>query len=101
MDINTRVEKEVDSPIYIRSFVWIFDILPPPNTIKGIFAYTFMVYIIVTIIKLISFKIAKNKGRDVDCDTTGKSEFMKKLEETRKRRSVEANKILDKINKVY
>jgi hypothetical protein len=100
MDINTRTfENNFYRPFYVQVFSWIFEVLPPPNTIKGIFAYTFFIYIIVLIIRIISIKFGKldeEENSEVS-NLKQREEMCKKLEETRKKRSDEANKLLEKI----
>lgn len=100
MDINTRtIENKFYKPFYIQIFSWIFEILPPPNTIKGIFAYTFVIYITLVIIRIISIKFGK-LDEEVNSEASNlkrREEMCKNLEETRKKRSEEAYKLLDKI----
>ena len=98
MDINSRVEVEATAPFYIRIFVWIFEIFPLPNTIKGIIAYSSAAYAIFILLRIISALLLKyNEGR-ADKD---KEELNKKIIEKRRIRSIEANNLLDKINKSY
>ena len=100
MDFNSRPKVEPYRPFYIRFFTWIFEVMPPPNTIKGIIAFSSLIYLVTVIIKLISIKFSKTDSGENEEEDPMKKAFNRKLEETRKIRSVEANKILDRINKI-
>jgi hypothetical protein len=100
MDINSYQTFKVgkDSPFYLKPIIFFFDILPPPNTAMGIVAYTTVIYLISLIVRIICIKFGK---KDYDVIQQEKKDFDRRIEEYRKIRSKEADKILKEITKHY
>jgi flagellar biosynthesis/type III secretory pathway M-ring protein FliF/YscJ len=99
MDINTRIERDPVAPFYYRPLVWFLEMFPPLNSIKGIMAYTFVIYLIMTIVRIIFVYFSKEGSDDEKSKKSSKEqiEFEKKLAETRKIRGEEADKLLKKL----
>jgi hypothetical protein len=100
MDINSYQTFKVikDPPFYLKPLIWFFEILPPPNTAKGIVAYTTVIYLISLIIKLICIKFSKKEYEIIQQE---KKDFDRRIQEYRKIRSKEADKILKEITRHY
>jgi hypothetical protein len=80
---------------YGNMFLTITSYMPAVNTIKGLFFYTFIAYLLFLLILRLSYKTDKELEEQIDNETKS---FNKKLEELRKIKDKEAKELLNKIN---
>ena len=84
-------ETNYDLPFYFRYPIKIFSYFPAINTTLGLIAYTTMIYFIYLVLLLIQafWNIKNTRARIQD-----EQDFKKNLEDLRKVKTVEANKLL-------
>ena len=83
-----------DLPFYLRYFISFLNYFPPINTTKGLFAFSTFVYFIYMVILAIC---AIYNRKDTAARINDETEFKKNLEELRKVKSADANKLLNNL----
>jgi energy-converting hydrogenase Eha subunit H len=91
MSMNERVEIIPDLPFYYKIPTYILQQLPPPNTIKGLFAYSFIFFAFSFLLRLIAGLL--NVGVDKRIEQEQK-EIRAKIIQKREKKTEEAMKLL-------
>ena len=92
--MNTRVENPIELPIYYRIPAYLLDSLPPPNTIKGLFAWSFMFYLLSVVLRIIAGYLNKGVEKRIEKE---RAETYDKIKQRREQKTEDAMKLLQKM----